>query len=59
METETITLSEFPNGQKSTIDQIIVLEEIIKSNRAQLIETESGILVRKLISRVVLIEKSF
>ena len=34
METETATLSEFPNGGKVIVEQILVSEEISKSKRA-------------------------
>ena len=43
METETTTWSEFPNGGKAIVEQIIVSEEINKSKRAGLGESQSGI----------------
>ena len=45
METETTTWSKFSNGGKTVIKQILALEEINKSNRAGLWESESGIQV--------------
>ena len=48
METETTTWSEFPNGGKATVEQILVPEEINKSKRAGLWESQSGIRVWKL-----------
>ena len=36
METETTTLSEFPNGGKTFVEQILASEEINKSKRAGL-----------------------
>ena len=36
METETTTGSEFTNGGKSIVEQILVSEEINKSKRVQL-----------------------
>ena len=49
MEAEVITWSEFFIGGKATVDRILGLEEIIKSKRAQLIKSQSGILVKRLI----------
>ena len=40
METETTTWSEFPNGGKATVEQILVSEERNKSKRAGLWESE-------------------
>ena len=48
METETTIWSEFPNGGKSIIEQILALKEINKSKRAGLWESQSGIPVGKL-----------
>ena len=48
METETETGSEFPNGGKIIVEQILTSEKIIKSNRAGSWEPQSGIRVEKL-----------
>ena len=48
IETETTTWSEFPNGGKAIVEQILASEEINKSKRAGLRESQSGIRVRKL-----------
>ena len=48
MEPETTTSSEFPNGGKAIVEQILASEEINKSKRAGLYKTQSGIQVRKL-----------
>ena len=48
METETTTWSEFPNGGKAIAEQILASEEINKSKRAGLWESQSGIRVGKL-----------
>ena len=48
METETTTWSEFPNGGKAIVEQILASEEINKSKRAGLWESQSGIQVGKL-----------
>ena len=45
METETTTWSEFPNGGKAIVEEILVIEEINKSKRAGLWESQSGIQV--------------
>ena len=42
METETTTWSEFPNGGKVIVEQILASEEINKSKRAGL-HRESGL----------------
>ena len=47
METETLW-SEFPNGGKAIIEQILASEEINKSKRAGLWESQLGIQVGKL-----------
>ena len=47
MENETTT-SEFPNGGKVIAEQILASEEINKSKRAGLRESQSGIRVGKL-----------
>ena len=47
METET-TWSEFPNGGKAIVEQILASEERNKSKRAGLWESQSGIWVGKL-----------
>ena len=47
-ETEATTWSEFPNGGKATIEQILASEEINKSKRAGLWESQSEIPVGKL-----------
>ena len=44
METETTSWSEFPNGGKAIVEQILTPEEINKSERAGLWESQSGIL---------------
>ena len=43
METETTTWSDFPNGRKASVEQILALEEKNKSIRAGLWESQSGI----------------
>ena len=48
METEKTTWSEFPNGGKAIVEQILASEEINKSKRAGLWESQSGIQVGKL-----------
>ena len=48
METETTTWSEFPNGGKAIVEQILAPEEINKPKRAGLWESLSGIQVGKL-----------
>ena len=48
MEIETATWSEFPNGWKAIVEQILVSEEINKSKKAKLGESQSGIRVGKL-----------
>ena len=48
METETTTWSEFPNGGKAIVEEILVIEEINKSKRAALWESQSGSQVGKL-----------
>ena len=48
METETTTWSEFPNGGKAIVEEILVIEEINKSKRAGLWESQSGSQVGKL-----------
>ena len=48
METETTTWSEFPNGGKVFVKQIVVSEEIHKSKKAGQWESQSGIRVGKL-----------
>ena len=45
---ETTTWSEFSNRGKAIVEQILVLEEINKSKRAGLWESQSGIRVEKL-----------
>ena len=56
METETTTWSEFPNGGKAIVEQILASEEINKSKRAGLWELQSDIRVGKLIIWVSLLE---
>ena len=48
METETTTWSEFPNGGKAIVEQILASEERSKSKRAELWEWQSEIQVAKL-----------
>ena len=48
METETTTWSEVPNGWKTTEEQILTWEEMNKSKRAGLWESQSGMWVGKL-----------
>ena len=48
MKTETTTWSEFTNGGKAIVEQILASEEINKSKRAGLWESQSGIRVGKL-----------
>ena len=45
METETTTQSEFPNGGKAIVEQLLASEERNKSKRAVLRELQSGISV--------------
>ena len=56
METETATWSEFPNGGKAIVEQILASEERNKSKRAGLWESQSGIQVGKLMIWVRLFE---
>ena len=48
METEKITWSEFPNGRKEIVEQILASEDRNKSKRAGLWESKSRIWVGKL-----------
>ena len=48
IETETTTWSEFSNGEKAIVEQILMSEGINKSKRAGLWESQSGIRVGKL-----------
>ena len=48
-ETKTTTWSDFPNGGKAFVEQIIVSEYTNKSKRPGLWESQSGIQVGKLI----------
>ena len=48
METEKTAWSEFPNGGKAIVEQILASEERNKSKRAGLWESQSGIRVGKL-----------
>ena len=48
METDTITWSEFSNGGKAIVEQILVSQERKKSKRAGLWESQSGIWVGNL-----------
>ena len=48
MKTETATMSEFPTGGKTIVEQILALGEIKKSKRTGLWESQSGIWVGKL-----------
>ena len=48
METETTTSSEFTNGGKVIVKQILASEERNKSKRARRWESQSGIRVGKL-----------
>ena len=52
METETAAWSEFSNEGKTIVEHILALEEINKSKRAGLLESQSGIQVGKLAIRV-------
>ena len=52
METETTVWSEFPNGGKAIIEQILASEETNVSRRAGLWESQSGIRVGKLTIQV-------
>ena len=47
METETTTWSEFPNGGKAIVEQILVSEERKKSKKVGLQESQSEIQVGK------------
>ena len=49
METKTTTWSEFPNGRKPIVEQILASGEINKSKRVGLWESQSEIPVGKLI----------
>ena len=59
METETTTQWEFSNGGKAIVEEILTSEEINKSRKAGLWESQSGIRVGKLTIwvRLFLIEK--
>ena len=48
VETETTTWSEFPIGGRAIVEQILESEEINKSKRAGLLESQSGVRVGKL-----------
>ena len=48
MEIETKTWSEFSNGGKAIVEQILALEEINKSKKAGLWESQSWIWIGKL-----------
>ena len=48
MKTETTTWSEFPIGGKAIVEQLLASEEIKKSKRAGLWESQSAIQVGKL-----------
>ena len=48
METETTTWSEFPNEEKSIVEQMLVSDDRNRSKRAGLWESQSGIRVGKL-----------
>ena len=48
METEKTTWSQFPDGGKAIVEQILASEEINKSKRARMWESQSGIQVGKL-----------
>ena len=56
METGTTTWSEFPNGGRAIVEQIIASEEINKFKRAGLWESQFGMRVRKLTIWVRLFE---
>ena len=56
METDTATWSEFPNGAKAIVEKIPASEEINKSKRARLWESQSGMQVWKLTIWVRLLE---
>ena len=56
METETTHWSEFPNGRKTIVKQILVLEEMNKPEREELWESQSLIWVGKLTLWVKLFE---
>ena len=48
METKTTTWSTFPNRGKAIVEQILASEEINKSKRAGMWESQSGMRVGKL-----------
>ena len=48
METKTKTWSEFPNGKKAIVEQLLASKERKKSKRAGLWESQSGMRVVKL-----------
>ena len=56
METETSTWSEFPNGMKVIVEQILASKEINKSKTAGLWQSKSGIQVGNLAIWVRLFE---
>ena len=58
METETKTWSEFSNGGKAIVEQILASEEENKSIRAGLWESQSGIQLGKLTIKVRLFKIS-
>ena len=49
METETTTWPEFSNGRKAIVKQILASEEINKSKRPRIWESQSAILLGKLV----------
>ena len=54
--TEATTWSEFLNGEKAIVEQMLVSEEKNKSKRSGLWESQSGIRVGKLTSYIRLFE---
>ena len=59
METERTRWSEFPNGGNAIVEHGLASEEIIKSERAWLLESQSAIQVGKLTIWERLFEKNY
>ena len=59
METETTTWSKFPDGEKAIVEQRLVLEEVNKSKKVGLWESQSVVQVGKLASWIRLFIKEF
>ena len=53
METQKKTLLEFPNGAEAIVEQMLVSEEINKSKRAELWESQSKISKSKISRKTI------